>query len=394
MKDMCKTKLKLAAACLAGLLTVILAGIVPMAGIQGDCRVYAAEETMLEGFFDEIPLDEINEVVSEGDLSGERESFGEMVKKMLSQGESFSVMDWVKSLFEYGKSEVLWDKSLLTSFFIGILSCALFTSFTRVFSSKSLSETGFFVAYLVLFSVLSVMYNEAALLAGKVLKRLFEFMEALLPAFFLSMSINTGTAASALMYETALGLLAMADYAMTYVILPLIHFYFLLLMGACLSEEDRISKLVELLEHAVQWGIKLILGVIIGIQAVEAMVVPVAGGFKKSVFTKGAAMIPGVGGSIDSVSEAVFGAGKMIQNAIGTAGILFMVLICLIPIIKLLVISFSFQAAGALVEPISDKRVTQCINGVGKASGMLVSSVFTGLLSLFFTIAVLCAAVK
>lgn len=347
-----------------------------------------------ENYLTEIPMEEIDELLSDELLNGKQEGFADMVKKMLSGGEAFSAQNWLKNLKDYIKTDVLWNKSLIASFFTGILSCAVFTSFTRVFSNKSLSETGFFVAYLVLFSVLSLMYNEAAALANQVMSALFKFMEVLLPAFFVSVSINTGSAASMTMYETALGLLTMIDYAMSYVILPMVHFYFLLLMGASLSKEDRISRLVELMHQILQWGIKLMLGIMIGIQAIETMIVPVAGGFKKTVFTKGVAVVPGIGSSLSDMSDVVFGAGKMIQNAIGTAGILFMIMICLLPVIKLLLISFIFQAASAIIQPISDKRVTDCVHGVGKASGLLVSSVFVGFLSFFFTIAILCISVK
>lgn len=347
-----------------------------------------------ENYLTEIPMEEIDELLSDELLNGKQEGFADMVKKMLSSGEVFSAQDWLKNLKDYIKTDILWDRSLIASFFTGILSCAVFTSFTRVFSNKSLSETGFFVAYLVLFSVLSLMYNEAAALANQVMSALFKFMEVLLPAFFVSVSINTGSAASMAMYETALGLLTMIDYAMSYVILPLVHFYFLLLMGASLSKEDRISRLVELMHQILQWSIKLLLGIMIGIQAIETMIVPVAGGFKKTVFTKGVAVVPGIGSSLSDMSDVVFGAGKMIQNAIGTAGILFMIMICLLPVIKLLLISFIFQAASAIIQPISDKRVTDCVHGVGKASGLLVSSVFVGFLSFFFTIAILCISVK
>lgn len=369
------------------------------AGISGDSSLDTeAMDTditsITEDYLTEIPLDEIDGLLSDELLNGKQGSFADMVKDMLSRGEFFSASDWMKNLKEYVKTDILWDKSLIAAFFTGILSCAVFTSFTRVFSNKSLSETGFFVAYLVLFSVLSLMYNEAAAVANQVMGTLYKFMEVLLPAFFLSVSINTGQASSMAMYETALGLLTMIDYAMSYVILPLIHFYFLLLMGASLSKEERISRLVELIQQVLQWGVKLLLGIMIGIQAIEAMVVPVAGGFKKTVFTKGVAVVPGIGSSLSDMSDVVFGAGKMIQNAIGTAGILFMILICLLPIIKLLLISFIFQLASAIIQPISDKRVTDCVHGVGKASGLLVSSVFVGLLSFFFTIAVICISIK
>ena len=160
-----------------------------------------------------------------------------------------------------------------------------------------------------------------------------------------------------------------------------------------MSGEDSISKLVEGVEKLVTNGLKIVLGAIIGLQVIEGMVVPLTGQVKKAVILKGAAMVPGVGNAWESVAQTVLGAGSLIQGAIGSVGVIFLVLIGVIPMIRLWLYRAYFALTSILVQPVSDHRVTECIHGASKASGMLMSAVLISFLTMFFTIALLAVTV-
>ena len=65
---------------------------------------------------------------------------------------------------------------------LGVLG-AVFSGFAGIFPSGQLSETGFFVTYLTLFTCLSASFFQSIQIASGVLNHLLEFMKAL-PAFF------------------------------------------------------------------------------------------------------------------------------------------------------------------------------------------------------------------
>lgn len=348
-----------------------------------------------QDYMEDFSLEEIDDTLDKLPIFNgyEGESFQESVNDMISRGESFSVQTWLKELVNRIENELSFQHTIFLSLCVLALSCAVFTAFTRAFSSKQLSQTGFFVTYLMLFSMLSVVFREGVVVAQKVIEAFGTFMKAMLPAYFLSISVQIGAEGSVTMYELALGVLNVSCWMLQTIFLPLIQIYFLLMMGQHLSGEDRISKLVEGVEKLVTNGLKIVLGAIIGLQVIEGMVVPLTGQVKKAVILKGAAMVPGVGNAWESVAQTVLGAGSLIQGAIGSVGVIFLVLIGVIPMIRLWLYRAYFALTSILVQPVSDQRVTECIHGASKASGMLMSAVLISFLTMFFTIALLAVTV-
>lgn len=367
--------------------------------------VYAQEKTgeesgqvseQAEKYLEDFSLEEIDEALEEipfFEKEGQA-SFEATVKEMLQGKEGFSVKAWVEALVERLEQEVSFQGSLFLSLCVLALSCAVFTVFTRAFSSQQLSQTGFFAAYLMLFSVLSVVFREGVEVAESVIAAFESFMKAVLPAYFLSISVQVGAESSVTMYELALAVLNISGWMLQTVFLPLIRIYFLLMMGQQLAGENRISKLVEGLEKLIMNGLKVVLGAVIGLQVIEGMIVPLTGQVKRAVLLKGAAIIPGVGNAWESMTQTVFGAGSLIQGAIGSVGVIFLVLIGLFPMLRLWLYRAYFALTGILVQPVSDQRVTECIHGASKASGMLMFAVLISFLTMFFTIALLAASVQ
>ena len=79
------------------------------------------------------------------------------------------------------------------------------------------------------------------------------------------------------------------------------------------------------------------------------------------------------------------------KNAIGVAGLVVIITICAVPLLKLLVINVVFRVGGATLQPISDKRIIECISASAKSSGMLLQTVLVG--AVLFLLSITIAAV-
>lgn len=98
-------------------------------------------------------------------------------------------------------------------------------------------------------------------------------------------------------------------------------------------------------------------------------------------------MVPGVGDISGSVADMVFGSAMLIKNGIGAAALIVLVLICLIPLMKLAVIMAAYYVLAAVLQPVSDERITECLSGMGNGVKLLFQAVFTMLVLFFLTIA-------
>ena len=108
--------------------------------------------------------------------------------------------------------------------------------------------------------------------------------------------------------------------------------------------------------------------------------------------------IPLKEGSLDArkicgeVGQVLLGSGALIKNAIGTAALIFLILLCLVPLLKLGIISFLYQGAAAVVQPAADKRIVACISAVGNGTRLLLKLVLYTVILFLVTVAIVCAA--
>ena len=105
---------------------------------------------------------------------------------------------------------------------------AVFTNFSSVFSSGEISETGFFITYLLLFTFLAASMMESMALAADTVEKIIGFMRLLMPSYFLAVAFAGGSVSAVAMYEFTLWLMAAGQWFLGRVILPVVRIYVLL----------------------------------------------------------------------------------------------------------------------------------------------------------------------
>lgn len=274
---------------------------------------------------------------------------------------------------------------------LGIIG-AVFSNFSSVFTGSQISETGFFVTYLLLFTYLAASFFTSVTITGSVLGQVFDFTKVLMPAYFLAAAFAGSSASAAASYEFTLFIIAAAQWLLGQVLLALIRVYALLVMAGHIAKEDMLSKLTELLEQVVSWSLKTLVGVVLGFHLIQSMVLPYVDSMKTGAIQKLIGAIPGVGQGVNSVAQMVLGSGVLIKNTIGAAGIIILLVISVIPLIKLVVLMVLYQCVAALLQPVCDKRIVSCISDIAKGHRMLLSVAASGVILFVVTIALVCAS--
>lgn len=75
--------------------------------------------------------------------------------------------------------------------------------------------------------------------------------------------------------------------------------------------------------------------------------------------------------------DAVLGCNNILKNAVGFVGIFTVLSICIIPIIKLIILSVSFNLTAALSQPIADKKIVSVLEQIGGTFKILLGMVAT-----------------
>ena len=99
-----------------------------------------------------------------------------------------------------------------------------------------------------------------------------------------------------------------------------------------------------------------------------------------------------VGERSNQVTELLLGAGIVMKSCVGTAGLVVLVLISLVPLLKALCLAFFYKLAAAVTEPVSDKRISGCLKGLANGGMLYVKLLGYSVLLFFVTIALTAAA--
>ena len=125
--------------------------------------------------------------------------------------------------------------------------------------------------------------------------------------------------------------------------LSLVRVYGLLVLGDHMMEEPCFSKLTDPIGKMVSWGLRTILGLTLGLQIVQSLVLPYADSAGKSAVMKFAEMVPGLGQATGAAARLVFGSSVLIKNSMGAAAVIILAVITLVPVVKLAVLMVMYQ---------------------------------------------------
>jgi stage III sporulation protein AE len=326
----------------------------------------------------EYDYSEIQEVID--DVMGGKTDFdfNGYIGKLMSGEEPLSLSAIGKQLYTAVREEIKSNMGTLVSLITIALIAALFTNLSMAFKNNQVSETGYYITYLLLFGLLLSSFIMASRIAADTISSILDFMRALVPTYLMSVAFCTGTTTSLMYYEAALALITLVDFIIVRVIIPMINFYLVIMLVNNMSKEDTLSKLAGLFSTAISWLLKSLLAVVIGFNAIQGLIVPVADQVKRSTLLKASEAIPAVGDALGGVTETVLGAGVLLKNSIGVAGLIVILVMCAVPLLKLLIITIIYKIGSAALQPISDKRFIECISASAKSASMLLNAVFVG----------------
>ena len=94
----------------------------------------------------------------------------------------------------------------------------------------------------------------------------------------------------------------------------MLHIYMIVRVLNYLSDEDYLSKFAELIEMAVSWLLKTVLACIVGLNVIQGLISPAIDTVKRSVITRSAEAIPGIGDAIGGMAEVAIGTAVLVKK--------------------------------------------------------------------------------
>ena len=274
------------------------------------------------------------------------------------------------------------QKETALQVFLLVIVAALVLNFTDLMEKNGTALISFFMMYLML----------AAVLTDATLGRVNGFMKALVPSYFAAAVFAGNSVGGLAFYESAILLIAAVQWVQRYLLLPGVQLYVLFLLLDHLSKDDRLSHLAELVRTVIEWVMKSMTAAAIGFQVIQGLILPAVDGLKNTAVSRTVSAIPGIGNLFGSVTDTVLGSAVLLKNAVGVCGMIAVLMLCLAPVCRLAFCTLIYKAMAALVQPVGDKRLNECVAAVAEGVGLLLKIMMSCSMLFFLTIAIVTAS--
>lgn len=343
-------------------------------------------ENVSDRFFEETDLTEMDQMI-ENLFPNETRGFADLVKKLLS-GE-MSGGEWILRALKNGIfGAAAANRKAILQLIVMALVSAVFLQFSEVFQTRQVSEISFYMICFLSIGICIHSFQSASGWVTEGLGKLIRFVKVLYPIFFAAVTVAKGSVSSGAFYHLAVVLIVLVEEVLLHLMIPMIHMYVMIRILNSLQKEDYLSRFAELMETVISWSLKTLMGGMIGLNVVQGMLGPAVDAVRRRAVTKGIEAIPGIGDALGGTAEVLMGTAALIKNGIGIAGAVICVGICMTPLIQLAVITLGYQFAAAVVQPVSDARIAECLSGVGDGCRMLLRCVFISGILFLLTIAI------
>ncbi|MDU2672575.1 stage III sporulation protein AE [Clostridium hominis] len=359
--------------------------------------------------------DNITSVINNDEIQTEIDSLYNYINTMKSDVELMNELDpvsYIKAYMEDGKGNISISKiggaivslllkevrSVLGLSFsiiaIGIIS-ALLKNLQEAFNAEGISEVAFYACYALMIVMLTKTFLISLDMAKDVITNVVEFMSKLLPVLVLMLGAAGGLTQAATMDPIILGATILIPQIYLNIIIPLILSSFVLQFANNMSNGSKLSNLCDITKKSTMWIQGIVITIFIGLLTVRGITASTIDAVTLKT-TKFAIdnFIPIVGKSFSDAISSVAGYSLIIKNAIGSIGLIAIILIILYPIIKIVLSSIIFKLSASLLEPIADKRITKSIAAAGESLTLIMSCVLCVSLMFFILIAMMVQAGK
>lgn len=306
-------------------------------------------------------------------------------------GEFFEDID-VNTLFQDAmKGEV--DNGSLAKRFLNLLGKEFVTSIKAIGSIlaiivihsvlKSISESLendniskliYYAQYILIITIVLTNFSDIVKMVQDTTTNLVAFMNMLVP-LLITLMLSTGSiATSGVIEPIILFMINFIGNLIQNILLPLIMIFVALVILSKLSSQVKIDKLSKFMKSGIVWFLGIILTIFVGVVSLEGTLSSSVDGITaKTTKAVVSTAIPVVGKILGDAVDTVLGCGIILKNAIGLVGVIIILGICIVPIIKLALLTVSYKLIAGITEPIADEKITGLLEQIGDIFKMFLA---------------------
>lgn len=262
--------------------------------------------------------------------------------------------------------ELIDGLSVLGSILAIVVIHSILKSVSESLENDTISKLIYYVQYILIVTIIMMNFLDIVQVVKDTCNNLVGFMNILIP-LLISLMIYTGSiATSGILEPIILFLINFIGNMIQTIIIPIVLIFTSLIVISKISDNVQIDKLSKFLKSGVVWFFGIILTVFVGVISLEGTLSSSVDGITaKTTKAVVSSAVPVVGKILGDAVDTVLGCGIILKNAVGLIGVIVVVGICIMPILKLGILTMAYKLMSAICEPIADKNITSLLEQIG-----------------------------
>lgn len=272
----------------------------------------------------------------------------------------------IKKVIKLFGTEVRSSVKTLISILVIIVIHSVLKAISDSLENNNISEMIYYVQYILIVTVIMSNFNSIIQTVKETSQNLVAFMNMLVPILITLMVYTGSITTSGILEPFILFMINFVGNMIQSILIPLMLIITVFSIISKISNKIQIDKISSFLKSSVIWFLGIILTVFVGVISLEGTLSSSVDGITAKT-TKAAVstMIPVVGKILGDAVDTVLGCGLVLKNAVGIVGVIVIIGICIVPIIKLGVITIAYNLSASIIQPIADEKIVKLLSEMG-----------------------------
>lgn len=302
------------------------------------------------------------------------------ISEMLSDaltGEVDNSQIYKKVLNIFG-DEVKQSIVTLISILVIVVIHSILKSLSDSLENGNIAKIIYYVQYILIVSIIMSNFTEIISLMKETANNLVGFMNALVPILITLMTYTGSIVTGGLIQPIILFMINFIGNMIESVLIPAVLIIAVLSIVSKISDKVQIGKITKFFKSTVTWFLGIVLTIFVGVLSLEGSLSSSIDGITaKTAKAAVSSLIPVVGKLLGDAVDTVLGCGVILKNALGVIGVIVIIGICIMPVVKLGVLTIIYNLAAAIIEPVSDEKIVKLLEEMGGTFKLLFAILCT-----------------
>ena len=259
-----------------------------------------------------------------------------------------------------------------------IIIHSILKSISESLENDNISKLIYYVQYIAIITVIMSNFSDIITLVKDTTTNLIGFMNTLIPVL-ISLMLYTGSITTTSILEPIiLFMINFIGNLIQDILMPIILIITSISIISKISDRVQIDKISKFLKSSTIWFLGIVLTIFVGVVSLEGTLASSVDGITaKTAKAIVSSAVPIVGKILGDVVDSVLGCGLILKNAVGFVGVIVIIGICIMPILKLTVLTFSYKLVASISEVIADSKIVKLLDEIGDIFKILLAILVT-----------------